>query len=147
MPTALRGKEVPVNNWEKTKKVSQGKTHDLCPIYPRHLLSHLPDGYWALSLFAFSPDVSASYAFSACQAGTLLTASFRFRVDPDAIAIRLTVPSIKARRGLAPPSHRLGTTPSRLVPKKNVSFLTYKKKRTVNADPLFCSPSFAYLSP
>jgi hypothetical protein len=74
------------------------------------------------------PDVAASYAVSVRQAGTLLTASFRFRVTPDTLAVRLTVPSIKARRGLAPPSRRSSTTPNRLVPKYNASCLAYIKK-------------------
>jgi len=37
------------------RQTYQGKTHDLHPIYPPHLLPHLPDGYRALSLYALSP--------------------------------------------------------------------------------------------
>src|SRR5690606_20272100 len=39
------------------------------------------------------------------QAGDLLTASFRFNLAVDTLAVRLTVPVIRARRGLTPPSH------------------------------------------
>jgi len=35
------------------------------------------------------PSVAASYAVSVRQAGTLLTASFGFRVTPDTLAVRL----------------------------------------------------------
>jgi hypothetical protein len=56
------------------------------------------------------PDVAASYAIPVRRARTLLTASFRFRVAPDTLAVRLTVPTIRVRRGLAPPSHQSATT-------------------------------------
>ena len=59
------------------------------------------------------PDVAASYAIPVRRARTLLTASFRFRVAPDTLAVRLTVPTIRVRRGLAPPSHRPDTTPAK----------------------------------
>ena len=50
------------------------------------------------------PDVAASYAVPVRRAGTLPTASFRFRVAPDTLAVQLTVPVIRVRRGLPPPS-------------------------------------------
>src|SRR6266567_3481229 len=54
--------------------------------------------------------MSASYAISVRRAGVLPAASFRFRVTPDTLAVRLTVPTIRVRRGLAPPSHKSATT-------------------------------------
>jgi hypothetical protein len=48
----------------------------------------------------------ASYAISVRRAGVLPAASFRFRAAPDTLAVRLTVPTIRVRRGLAPPSHK-----------------------------------------
>src|SRR6266571_7893740 len=56
------------------------------------------------------PDGTASYAISVRRARTLLTASFRFRLATDTLAVRLTVPTIRVRRGLAPPSQRSTTT-------------------------------------
>ena len=50
------------------------------------------------------PDVVASYALRVPQTGVLLTASFRPRLAAAALAVRLTVPVIRARRGLSPPS-------------------------------------------
>jgi hypothetical protein len=56
------------------------------------------------------PGVVASYAIPVRQAGTLPTASFRFRVAPDTLAVQLTVPVIRVRRGLSPPGHHQVTT-------------------------------------
>ncbi len=39
------------------------------------------------------------------RATALRTASFRFRLATDTLAVRLTVPTIRVRRGLTPPSH------------------------------------------
>ena len=55
--------------------------------------------------------MAASYAISVRQAGILLTASFRFWVAPDTLAVQLMVPPIKVHRGLALPSRQSGTTP------------------------------------
>lgn len=49
------------------------------------------------------PDAAASYALCIPRAGTLLTASFRPRLAAAALAVRLAVPVIRVRRGLAPP--------------------------------------------
>ena len=53
--------------------------------------------------------MTALYAISVRRAGTLPSASFRFRVTPDTLAARLTVPTIRVRRGLSPPSQRSTT--------------------------------------
>ena len=50
-------------------------------------------------------DVAASYAVAVRRAGTLPTASFRFRLTTDTLAVQLTVPITRACRGLSPPSY------------------------------------------
>ena len=50
------------------------------------------------------PDVAAYYALRVPQAGDLLTASFKLHLAALALAVQLTVPVIRARRGLTPPS-------------------------------------------
>jgi hypothetical protein len=74
------------------------------------------------------PDVAASYAVSVRRAGTLPAASFRFRVTPDTLAVRLTVPTIRVRRGLSPPSHRLDTTSNRAVLTHHAPCLAHQRK-------------------
>ncbi len=86
-------------------QISQGKACHLHPIYPPHLLLHLPGDYWALDLVASSPRCSGLYAVAVRRAGTLLTASFGFHLTMDTLAVRLTVPITRVRRGLPPPSH------------------------------------------
>ena len=51
------------------------------------------------------PDVAASHAVPVRRAGTLPTASFRFRLTTDTLAVQLTVPITRACRGLLPPSY------------------------------------------
>src|SRR5699024_6531288 len=48
------------------------------------------------------PDVAASYAVPVRRARSLPTASFRFRLATDTLAVQLTVPAIRVRRGLSP---------------------------------------------
>ena len=80
-------------------------------IYKRTLL----DGYRALKIFAFSPGC-ACLVCDFCSSGRVLpAASFRFRVAPDTLAVRLTVPTIRVRRGLAPPSHKSATIADLMV--------------------------------
>ena len=50
------------------------------------------------------PGMAASYALRIPPARDLLTASFRPHLTVTALAVRLTVPVIRVRRGLAPPS-------------------------------------------
>ena len=52
------------------------------------------------------PETAASYAQRVPQAGTLLTPSFRPHLAMVALGVRLAVPVIRVRRGLAPPSTR-----------------------------------------
>jgi hypothetical protein len=46
--------------------------------------------------------VAASYALRVPQAGDLLTASFKPHLTVTALAVQLTVPVIRVRRGLSP---------------------------------------------
>jgi hypothetical protein len=50
------------------------------------------------------PGMAASYALRVPQAGDLPTASFRPHLTMIALAVQLTVPAIKARKGLTPSS-------------------------------------------
>ena len=50
------------------------------------------------------PDMAASYALPVRRAGVLLTASFRFLFAADTLAVRLTVPIIRVRKGVTPSS-------------------------------------------
>ena len=50
------------------------------------------------------PGAVASYALRVPRAGGLPAASFRPRLAAAALAVRLTVPAIRVRRGLPPPS-------------------------------------------
>ena len=80
---------------------------------PSHLRSH-PLGCIGLRVTGIPrPDANASYALAVRQAGTLLTASFRSRIAPGTLAVRLAVPTPRARRGLPPPGHRPATTPAK----------------------------------
>jgi len=68
-------------------------------------------GLWIL--WPPRPDVAASYAVAVRRAGTLLTASFGFHLAVDTLAVRLTVPITRVRRGLSPPGHQPDTTPAK----------------------------------
>jgi hypothetical protein len=85
-------------------QTSQGKTCSLHPIYPPHLLLHLPGDYGALDLVASSPRCSCLYAVAVRRAGTLPTASFRFHLTVDTLAVQLTVPITRVCKGLSPSS-------------------------------------------
>ena len=77
-----------------------------------------PSSWVTIGLRVFSPprpDGAASYALRVPRAGILRTASFRFHLTVDTLAVRLTIPITRARRGLAPPSVRQGTTPYRIA--------------------------------
>src|SRR4030043_2025926 len=123
-------------------QISQGKACNLHPIYPPHLLLHLPGDYWALDLFASSPRCSCLYAVSVRRAGTLPTASFKFRLTTDTLAVQLTVPITRACRELAPPSYLLNTTFNQAVYIHCTPCLAYHKIGATLATglPLFCLP-------
>jgi len=69
------------------------------------------------------PSVAASYALRVPQAGDLPTASFRPHLTMIALAVQLTVPVIRVRGGLTPPSEcalpgarKKGAGPQRTCP-------------------------------
>ena len=74
-------------------QVSRGKTRDLHPINPPHLLPHLPGDYRASDLVASSPRCGCLLCGS-CSSGRGFACSF-LPTTPhgDAVAVRLAVPS------------------------------------------------------
>ena len=95
------------------RRTSQGKTRDLHAIYLSHLRLHPPSDIGLRVLWPPRPNADASYALPVRQAGTLPAASFRSRIAPDTLAVRLAVPITRACKGLSPPSHRPDTTPTK----------------------------------
>ena len=88
---------------EADEEVSQGKTRDLHPITHR-IYTHpfrMTMGLWNPMLPR--PEAAASYTVPVRRAGTLPTASFRFHLAMDTLAVQLTIPVIRARKGLSPP--------------------------------------------
>jgi hypothetical protein len=61
-----------------------------------------------LSFLALSPRWDRLYPLAVRRTAVLLTASFRFHLAMDTLAVRLAVPTIRACSGLAPPSLRNG---------------------------------------
>jgi len=94
------------------RQTSQGKTRDLHAIYPAHIRPHPPGDLGLRVFWPPRPDADASCA--SCTSGRHFAYSF-LQTPPhdDALAVRLTVPITKARRGLSPPSHRPDTTPTK----------------------------------
>ena len=63
------------------------------PAYVRHIYAHeLQCKNWTLSLFALLSLVFASYVVSVRRTSVLPSASFRFHLTVDALAVRLAVP-------------------------------------------------------
>ena len=90
-------------HWQANRSPRVLRTHFL-PIYPSHLLPGLPDDYRTSDLFAPSSRPGCLYALRIPRARDLPTASFRPRLTAAALAVQLTVPVIRVRRGLSPPS-------------------------------------------
>ncbi len=87
------------------RQISQGKTRDHHPIYPPHLLSHLPGGDRALRSDATSPRCDC-LACGSCSSSRDFAHSFLPTGPRDqAVTVQLAVPSTRVRRGLSPPSH------------------------------------------
>jgi hypothetical protein len=74
------------------------------------------------------PGAAASYAVSVRRAGTLPAASFRSRVAPDTLAVQLTVPAIRARGGLQPPSPQSTTTVDQVALSRHAPCLAYNSE-------------------
>jgi hypothetical protein len=94
------------------RQTSQGKTRDLRAIYPSHIRPHPPGDIGLRVFWPPRPDADASCA--SCSSGRHFAYSF-LQTPPrdDALAVRLTVPITRARRGLSPPSHRSDTNPTK----------------------------------
>ena len=109
------------------RQTSQGKTRDLRAKYLSHLRPPLPGCIGLRAYWPSRPGADASYALAVRQAGTLLTASFRSRIAPGTLAVRLAVPTPRARRGLPPPSHRPDTTPANRCLRHHAPCLAHQK--------------------
>ena len=59
---------------------------------PPHIRLCFPCINWALEIFAPSPSISASYVIPVRQASALLSASFRFYLTIDTLAVQLMIP-------------------------------------------------------
>src|SRR6476469_1368593 len=73
-------------------QISPGNAHPPSHLCPLHLLPRVPCKYWALMICAISPHTAASYAVSVRRASDLPSASFRFHLTMDTLAVRLTLP-------------------------------------------------------
>lgn len=115
------------------RQISPGNARDLHSIYPPHIQTHPPGWLWGFEehclLTRYMP---ASYAISVRRARVLPAASFRFRVTPDTLAVRLTVPTIRVRRGLAPPSHKSATMADSMGLTPHAPCRAHNKKGTYN---------------
>ncbi len=89
-------------HWQMNRSPRVSRTHFL-PIYPSHILPSLPDDYRASDLFASLPRDGCLYALRVPRARNLPTASSRPHLTMIALAVQLTVPVIRVRRGLSPP--------------------------------------------
>jgi hypothetical protein len=73
-------------------ETSPGIAHQLPCLCPPHILPQTPCKNWALNLFAFSPSAAASYVVPVRRASILPTASFRFCLTTDTLAVQLALP-------------------------------------------------------
>jgi hypothetical protein len=97
--------------------------------YTRRIYSHtFLNGFGLQRIVPSRPDMTASYAIPVRRARTLLTASFGFRLATDTLAVRLSVPTIRVRRGLAPPSHQSTTTADWMALTRHAPCLAHTKK-------------------
>ena len=86
------------------RQVSQGKTRDLRPTYPPHIRPD-PPGDIGLRVSRAPSPRSERLLCGSCSSGQDFACSC-LQTPPrdDALAVRLTVPVTRARRGLPPPS-------------------------------------------
>ncbi len=92
------------------RQISRGKTRDLHAIYLSHLQPHHPGdiGLWVNGPLALMRLPLMRFLF------VRPALCLQLPSDPpydNALAVRLTVPITRARRGLSPPSHRTDTIP------------------------------------
>jgi len=100
---------------EANRQTSPGITHSLSRLCPPHIRQDFPCRYRTLKIFAFSSSLAASYAIPVRQASVLLTASFRFHLAMDTLAVRLTIPPA----GVVEDFHLQVNAPCRAHKKKN----------------------------
>jgi hypothetical protein len=73
-------------------QISPGMTHPPSRLCLSDLRRSVPCKYWALVIMATSPRYAASHPLPVRQASALPSASFRFAVARDTLAVRLTLP-------------------------------------------------------
>src|SRR6267142_2725702 len=75
-------------------QTSPGNAHPPSRLCPPHIRTSFPYRYWTLKIIASSSSLHASYAISVRQASVLPTASFRFHLAMDTLAVQLTIPPV-----------------------------------------------------
>ena len=75
-------------------QISPGMTHLPSRLCLSDLRRSVPYKFWALMISDISPRYAASYPLSVRQASALPSASFRFTVARDTLAVRLTLPLV-----------------------------------------------------
>lgn len=73
-------------------QISPGNARSPPHLCPPHLRPIIPVRYRTLKIFAFLSIMNASYAVSVRRASALPSASFRFHLAMNTLAVRLTVP-------------------------------------------------------
>jgi hypothetical protein len=85
MPVALRSPSAPL-------QISPGMTHPPSRLYLSDIHRSVPCKFRALTILAVLPRRAASYPLPVRQASALPSASSRFAVTCDTLAVRLTLP-------------------------------------------------------
>ena len=75
-------------------QISPGIAHPPSRLCLSDLRRSLPYKYWALMTLDISPGCVASYPLPVRQASALPSASFRFAVARDTLAVQLTLPLV-----------------------------------------------------
>jgi len=91
-------------SWQTDR--SPGVRHVTFAARPPHLRRRVPDDIGLRVSMPSRPRDTVSYAIPVPQAAALPAASFRPNLATATLAVRLTVPVIKVRRGLSPLGHR-----------------------------------------
>ena len=100
------------------------------------------DGYRALSFSALSPK-RVRLLCDSCSSGREFAFSFLPASPHGAtVAVQLTVPAIRVRRGLAPPSHPPSTTLGRTVLSHHVPYLAHREEAGPDLGPASSLPLF-----
>jgi len=95
-------------------QTSPGKVRKLSHLCPSHIRLCFPYRYRTLKIFAFLSSIAASYVISVRQASALPSASFRFHLTMDTLAVRLTFPPVGYVRDFHPRARaRAGRTSGR----------------------------------